>query len=1166
MSHADRNDITLTARGRLFGLMATALMLTMLLFAASAQAGIEQLAAFASAGEGRQLRDVTAMAVNESGAGGVTPGSLYATAGNRVLRYGPSGEFEEAWGWNTVASGPDQSEGYERCRPAEGDVCTVNNGGGGGQEAPGNFSIPGGIAVDQTTGYVYVLNSIDQIENRREHNLIEVFSADGSQAITSFGDAGTEAVEADPEKIHSVEREGLAVDPAGIVYVFDHKSPPNETFRVMTFTPQSPGDYSHYAYAGRPSDVSGFGGKLAVDQAGNLYVAKETGIYEFAPGQVTAPACEIAIAKGGVGSLAVDSKKGTPFYFSAKNRKIHRLSACNEAGKFTEVEEFTLTPKPEEIVPLVPLAFDAALSYGSNRPRGILYAANGEREEGRPGTGYIFAPAEVHPPAIEAESVIGTGSTSTTLRAQINPSGYATHYFFQYLSEAEYEANEPAERFAGAREAPLGGADLAAGQVGQTASGGIVGLSPDTVYRFRVIASSECEEEGEACVTVGEAASFATYPVLAPGLPDHRAYELVSPVQKNGGEVFVLDPWKGRCFLECKPTTQAPPTPEQSSAEGGAITYEAYPFSPTEGSPVYNQYISRRTATGWQTTNISPPLLGTKGQGYLAVDPSFARYLIFQQKPALSPEAPAEYGNFYSQETAAPTPLQAILTATPENRSASSFRAVYAGASSDLSRIFFAANDILPTVGSSSEPTPEDPGEGKKNLYEWSEGQLHLVNVLPGNAESAPGAIAPGGASGISADGSRVFWEDGSGQLYVREGGETTREIQDPGHFLAASPDGSKVLLTNGHLYDLGTETATDLSEGQGGFLGLAGQSEDLSHLYFVDTKVLTEAENEREEKAQEGKNNLYSWSEGQTSFVTTLTSGITTSHATFSDRTDWNQLPAERSAEASPDGRFLAFASVAKLTGHENFGPTCARDSTGVFYTSPCNEAFLYDSVTGKLSCASCNPSGEAPLGPASLPGRDHATLLAIPDSERYLRQVRYLSDEGRLYFDTQDSLVPTDTNEGHEDVYQYEPQGAGKEGSCEAQADCTRLISAGSEPDESNFLAMDESGANVFFTTRDRLVLRDKDDLYDLYDAREGGGLASETEVGRSECQGEACQAQAVVPNDPTPGSSTFEGAGNVKEEAKAKKHAKKHKHKHAKKKRTHKRAAKHNRGGAK
>ena len=96
----------------------------------------------------------------------------------------------------------------------------------------------------------------------------------------------------------------------------------------------------------------------------------------------------------------------------------------------------------------------------------------------------------------------------------------------------------------------------------------------------------------------------------------------------------------------------------------------------------------------------------------------------------------------------------------------------------------------------------------------------------------------------------------------------------------------------------------------------------------------------------------------------------------------------------------------------------------------------------------------------------------------------------------------------------------------------------------------------------------MKDKDELVDLYDARENGGIPAESEVARSECQGEACQAAIVPPNDPTPGSSSFEGAGNVDERKASKKHKHK-KHKHAKQQKSAKHAhgrANHNRGGAK
>jgi hypothetical protein len=730
--------------------------------------------------------------------------------------------------------------------------------------------------------------------------------------------------------------------------------------------------------------------------------------------------------------------------------------------------------------------------------------------------------------------------------------------------------NDGGGGFAGALEAPPGGAELGSGQSPLSATAVLSGLTPDTGYHFRAVAISHCSATNKAkvCEGLGASLAFHTAASEAPKLPDDRAWELVSPAQKHGGQVIPSDPGAASCGTECKPGAVADRFPQQSSADGEAVVYMGFPFSPTEGAVTLNEYLSRRDEkTGWQTTTLSPEL--TKqggGKGYLAFDISLSRALLYQGEVTLTPEAPNGYADLYGQPTASPSALSALLRAAPPNRpeGAENFRLNYAGASADLSRVFFEANDAL-TEETPFAPEAADGGAKKNNLYEWSEEGLRLVNVAPGNLQTKPGAAFGSGielavgnsvqanfSHAISADGSRAFWSSESGQVYLRENGETTREISDhAGKFLTASADGSKLLLNDGHLFDLANgEQMIDLTEGKGGFEGIAGQSEDLSRIYFADTEVLDETPNENGDTAQKGKGNLYAWQEGSTRFIAALLPG------------DGSELlgdlapsPGQRTAEASPNGRWLAFQSAGQPTGYDNVGACDARETPPK--DAPCREAYLYDSATAQLRCASCNRSGEAPLGGTNL------RLILAPQG--FLPQPRYLTDEGRLYFDSQDSLSSFDTNEGVEDVYQYEPNGVG---SCTKEGGCVSLISAGHESVDSNFLTMDPSGRNVFFTTRDQLTLKDKDDLLDVYDAREGGGIPSETETGRGECQGEACQPLYSPPNDPTPGSSSFHGAGNVNETRAAKKHPKKHRKKrHAKKKKhAHGRAAKHNRGGAK
>ena len=122
------------------------------------------------------------------------------------------------------------------------------------------------------------------------------------------------------------------------------------------------------------------------------------------------------------------------------------------------------------------------------------------------------------------------------------------------------------------------------------------------------------------------------------------------------------------------------------------------------------------------------------------------------------------------------------------------------------------------------------------------------------------------------------------------------------------------MLLGDGFLYDLETNTGVDLSEGKGGFEGALGQSEDLSRLYFVDGEVLDEAPNEAGEEAEAGKNNLYAWQQGGHAHFVARLAGEDNAAKGSGMVSDWLANPAERTAEASPAGRYLAFLTQRPL------------------------------------------------------------------------------------------------------------------------------------------------------------------------------------------------------------------------------------------------------------
>ncbi len=136
--------------------------------------------------------------------------------------------------------------------------------------------------------------------------------------------------------------------------------------------------------------------------------------------------------------------------------------------------------------------------------------------------------------------------------------------------------------------------------------------------------------------------------------------------------------------------------------------------------------------------------------------------------------------------------------------------------------------------------------------------------------------------------------------------------------------------------------------------------------------------------------------------------------------------------SRVSPNGRYLAFMSDRPLTGYDN------RDANS---GKPDEQVFLFDALQGRLVCVSCNPTGARPTGVEyaklnnGLAGGDQIwpeeqSLAAnIPawtafEGQHARYQSRYLSNSGRLFFNSSDALVAQDIN-NNEDVYQYEPAG---------------------------------------------------------------------------------------------------------------------------------------------
>jgi hypothetical protein len=789
-------------------------------------------------------------------------------------------------------------------------------------------------------------------------------------------------------------------------------------------------------------------------------------------------------------------------------------------------------------------------------------------------------------PGIHEESASIVTSSSATLNAEIDPHGTSTAYYFQYGTDASYGSSVPA--------AP--GLDLGSSEGDLSVSVHLQGLAASTTYHYHVVAVSE--PNGELVTVEGPDETFSTQAAgteVTP--PDSRAWEMVSPPNKQGAGIVAVGNEQGSDI--------------QASANGGAITYTATaPFvaNPAGSRAIeVTQVISARHAPGsWETADIttphnegSTPLAGGHSAEYKLFSADLSLGLVEPAGETPLPPLPpgsektvyfrAADGEYKALVTSGNVPPGTKIEGNEEGN------VQFVSATPDFGHVVLVSKSALVPPPA----PPEGVGFGEGGLYEWTSGQLKLVSVLPGGqavrGRLGDEALGMGGDArhAISDDGSRVVWESGEGRhhFYVRD---TTREetlqidaaqgMPEPEmattHYRTADGEDSRVFFTStarltadsdasegqedlyefevtsgkgdplaGRLTDL---TVDGNAEESAGVQGVIGASEDGSYVYFVANGVLGDGAGRG---AASGADNLYveHYDEGakawaQPVFIAVLAGGDAPSWG--EGRTNLTRM----TSRVSPDGGYLAFMSERSLTGYEN------RDANG---GAPDEEVFLYDVSTGRLVCASCNPTGARPAGmhrgsayEESLV--DYAEIwqgrwLAgnIPgwtnkDLNSALYQSRYLSDSGRLFFDSADALVPSDVN-GKEDVYEYEPAevgscrgpGHGQSASVvfsEALGGCVALISAGTSSEESAFMDASETGGDVFFLTLSRLAPQDYDTSIDLYDAHEctpSSPCAPPAALAPPPCTtGDACRP-APTPQ-PTlfgaPSSETFSGAGNI------------------------------------
>lgn len=1094
-------------------------------------------------------------------------GDLYAfdQSNGRVQRFDEDGNYLSQFG--------EEGEG-------DGQFAIGDNLVGSG----GRFPVPQ-IAIDQSDGSVYVADHandriqkfeadgtfVSVIDTAMGSPLSEglsgpkgvavgidgtLYVADtGNNRIVKFDSSGAYlsdlSIPVGAEEGELSNPAGLAVDSAGAIYVYDSES--GQGGRVQKFSPA--GSYEHTLIVGE-----GLSGVATDTTNDHVFVSGHHDIYEFDAAGALQDTHHVDPSEAALFFLSLAVNEGSGPIYGANNNG----GGPDQNGTFILVLDEPGIPVPSATInPVTTFDTDSAslsgevnsngggevtwrfqissdggstwtnVGNGGTVPEGTTaVAVSAEAQELEPNLEYqvrlvaskIFVTeqgidstaftTDAAAPGVEALDPGPVTSSSAWIGAYVNPRNAATTYYIEYSTDPSFPPSSstsiPASKDA---TAGSGGAPV-------LASTQVKGLQPGVTYHYRVVATNS------AGTTNGESRSFVTHSVEAPvqGLPDGRVWERVSPVEKRGADI-------NRGNARAIPVQVV----AQAATNGDAVVYTSIgkfgdreaPYT-GEGAPETVTYLARRGIDGWSSEGVSPRIVPESevkifGFSWFSDDLSTG---IAGTNAGLNPGDPERYQNLYRRDSATGV---FDLVSSPDPSVPRRVQFNFRAASDDGQHIVFTYNLI---------PPGSLPGEESEALLEHTpSGDVVEVGILPGgtaiaaNIGSGHGRIRFAGFNPISADGSRVFFtpdlpNSSTKTLYVREHGTSTTLISaseragdDPlvpheGEFLGASTDGSVVYFVSGdrltdssnvaqeeggaHLYRWDAEAPLgerlmDLTEAdpRGRVLGASGISDNGDSIYFV-------AEGELVDGVKSTQPNLYLWQRGEgTRLVAPV--GDDGLWDTQNKNPEGNAEPY-LAARATPDGRYLAFGSVETLTAYD---------------TNGWHALYIYDSNTDRLTCASCGtvePRSKAPSWFLSCLGED-AGNCSRSESSNLFDNLR--PDAGRLVFDSKDALVPEDSN-GLTDVYEW-------------QEGMLYLLSSGTSASRSTLNAISESGDDVFFTTAQRLVRSDKDDLVDLYDARVGG---FEEPSSTPPCIADECQGTPVPPSAfQTPASSSLQGHGNAR-----------------------------------
>jgi hypothetical protein len=682
-----------------------------------------------------------------------------------------------------------------------------------GETVAGGGALFSGLGVRGSTGKVYAYD--------RQHRKAYVLSSDGSKILAETDGSTTQA-----GSFTNFGFLGLAVDQSdGHFYVADLLSPHKV---VDEF--DSGGELVSELPAPPSLETSGQTA-VAVDNSGG----PNAGDVFFAAGESPASVLaygalvyghELKVEKAGPG-------KGTVTGGSASRPTgIECGATCKTTFEDGAQITLTATPDPGSLVNkwsgcdqvLGSNHGECKLTLGADRKVTVTFSTK---------------------PAIEVLRTEQITTNSAQLNAEVNPDLENTEYHFEYTDDEDFQDNE----FANAILVPIPDEEIGAGGSPVPVSAEIKGISPFTTYHFRVLATNA------AGTTESNPASFTTFTppeVFEPcpndafrggasaALPDCRAYEQASPVDKNGGDVTGT-------ILSAK-----------ASVNGNRVSFEGYSSFPGgEGAQEFDPpYLATRGPDGWSTQSLLPPQELAHHANVSSWTPDFSHVYDWTR---LFGEP--EHRGIFDRNTN-------DRSITPVVPNVAAIGGLFVTGTSDDGSIVFFESDGSDVVDSSEGGgLTSNAVYGRTNLYVWDRetNTIRLAGVF--NNEQAPshGSFAgafnwvkgpnpnAGGASDWMytrdqhtnpSDGSSVYFTSGSNdQLYLRINptkpqsdwvinGDGEEECTQPD--LACTIHVSGTEKTNSPTGDNGADPA---GTHPAAFLGA---STDGKHALFTSTEMLT--------------------------------------------------------------------------------------------------------------------------------------------------------------------------------------------------------------------------------------------------------------------------------------------------------------------------------------